>query len=124
MLMAKKAKSSKKNQYPPARGTKLWRIGWWATAWWAISGLYLLLLIWLAKDLYLAKAGAFDTGADLGGWIDAISLTYHSSHNLQGLLLFIVFVWIIGGITWLSELKRHGVSYKAAFKDLFLTIRN
>lgn len=130
MLMAKKATKSKGSSKTSAktaykrRGTKLWGIGWWATAWWAVSGLYLLLLVWMAKDIYVEKAGATGSGVSIGTWLDAISLTYHSSHNLQGLFLFIMLVWIIGSVTWLAELKRHGISYKAAFKDLFLTIRN
>lgn len=94
------------------RGSTLWKIGLWATFWWAVSCLYVLLLVWQARD-----------AVEPLGWTSAIGQTYGNSAALPALLGFILIVWAIGGIIWLRELKKQKISYNAAFKDLFLTIR-
>lgn len=103
-MIAKKSKTKSK---------KLKQIGLWATIWWGVSGLYLVLLFWASRDNYVA----------LSSWKSAICRTYHDSDVLPALLGMIIVVWVIGGLVWLGELKRQKISYKAAFKDLFLTIR-
>jgi hypothetical protein len=56
------------------------------------------------------------------GWRHAFSqLGKH--HQLVVLLYVIVLIWIIGGLVWLKALKLAKLSYKAGFKDLFLTLR-
>ncbi len=103
-MSAKKSKTKSK---------KLKQIGLWATIWWGVSGVYLVLLVWASRNNYIA----------LSNWRSAISRTYYNSDVLPALLGFIVGVWVVGGVLWLRELKRQKISYKAAFKDLFLTIR-
>lgn len=105
----------------PKRGTPLWRIGAWATVWWGVSGAYVLLLVWVAKDYYVERA-AGSTSSSLGNWWHAIGDAYTQSVVLPGLLALIGLVWLVGGLVWLRELKRRRISYAAAFKDLFLTI--
>ncbi len=89
------------------------QIGLWATIWWGVSGLYVVLLVWASRNNYVA----------LSSWKSAISSAYRNSSALQILLAAVVIGWLIGGWIWLRELKRQKISYKAAFKDLFLTIR-
>jgi len=80
--------------------TKRWWVGVWATIWWGVTGLYIILLVW---DTQLAN----------------------SSHTplLVSLALLVAAGWFIGAVVWVDELKRQKISYKLAFKDLFLTIR-
>jgi len=96
------------------------RIGTWATWWWGVSCGYVLLLVWRAKDYYQAFGGH---GFSLGNWARALRQAFTTSASLRVLLAAILLLWVLGGWLWLRELKRHKVSYKAAFKDLFLTIR-
>jgi hypothetical protein len=102
-----KAKKSK------AKDKTLKQIGLWATIWWGVSGAYVVLLVWASRNNYVV----------LSNWWSAISRTYSDSNILPALLAVILFVWVVGGWVWLRELKHRKISYKAAFKDLFLTIR-
>jgi len=103
------------------KGSALWWIGLWATVWWAVSGAYLVLIVWLAIDDYVALNP--DTVLSLSDWQLAIHQASEQNPFMNWLLLFIIFVWIIGGIMWLSALKKAKISYKEGFKDLFLTLR-
>lgn len=97
---------SKKSGYPHnvKPGSPLARIGFWATVWWAVSCLYVLLLVWIARGFDFGKAFSENT-------------------YLYLLLAGIVFGWVMGAIAWFRELKRAKVPYHTALKDLFLTIR-
>ncbi len=103
--------------------TKLQQVGWWATLWWGVSCAYVLLLVWLAADTYADISESADSQGFFSDWQSAVSSIYAENSYLPALLGFIIVVWIIGGIIWLKELKKQKISYKAAFKDLFLTIR-
>jgi hypothetical protein len=107
----------------PKKGTNLWRLGVWATIWWGVSCLYLLLVVWLAKDYYTSNFDKVGSSSIFNGWITSISNVYNESSYLPCILLIIISVWVIGGAIWLQELKKAKISYKAAFKDMFLTIR-
>lgn len=93
------------------------QIGTWATWWWAITGLYVLALVWQGKSYY------GHGGVSLSAWLAAIHSAFNASLGLQFVLLIVIFGWVTGGWVWLRELKRQKVSYREAFKDLFLTIR-
>lgn len=101
------------------RVSALRRIGFWATLWWAVSGGYVLLLVWESRNETAVSSGS----ASLGNWLSAIGSTFAGSAALQILLATVILVWLIGGLVWLRELKRHKITYKTALKDLFLTIR-
>ncbi len=90
--------------YNVKKGSALAKIGFWATAWWAISGLYLVILVFIARGF-----GFSDAFAD-HGW-------------LWWLLAAVVLGWVVGAQFWLRELKKAKVPYRSALKDLFLTIR-
>lgn len=81
-------------------GTRLWWIGLWATIWLAVTGLYVVLLVWVFGVATDRPVAALVT--------------------LAGLILV---GWLLGALFWLKELQRKKISYKVAFKDLFLTIR-
>lgn len=100
--------------------TFMWWIGVWATIWWAVSGLYLALLVWMSQS-YIT-IGEHVRTSFVGAWSEAISKTFTQSTFLQLTLLFVIAIWIIGGLVWLYELRQQRMSYRAAFKDLFLTI--
>lgn len=99
------------------------RIGLWATIWWGVSGAYVVLLVWASRNDYVAFSQQAVPASSLANWRSAIEGAYRSSDTLQILLVLIATVWVIGGWLWLRELKHRNISYKAAFKDLFLTIR-
>ena len=107
---------------PKAR-TALWWIGLWATVWWGVSGAYVLLLVWMSRDSYVDISTDAGSNGFFSDWWSAISHTYDDSGVLPGLLALVIAVWVVGGVIWLRELKRQKISYKAALKDLFLTIR-
>ncbi len=100
--------------------TTLWYIGFWATIWWGVSGIYLVLLLWLSRNNYIYSSM---NNSFLSAWKGAIKETYTTSSLLPGLLSLIIIVWAVGAIIWIIELKRQKIKYKTAFKDLFLTIR-
>lgn len=115
-MPAKTKKRSKKSVVPPG-------VGLWATIWWAVSCVYVLLLVWAATDNFAALSAGPGSQGFLSDWHSAIASAYRDSAFLQPLLMVIIAVWLIGGLIWLRELKRLKISYKAAFKDLFLTLR-
>ena len=98
-----------------AKSGQLRLIGIWATTWWGISGLYLVLVAWLAKD-FLSVHG------NIGWWL-AIQQSFIQHPSLIWLLIFLVDGWLIGGVVWLRALKQAKISYSEAFRDLFLTLR-
>lgn len=112
--MPKKAKKTHQSK------TMKW-IGIWATVWWAVTGLYLVLLFWAAKDIYVNLASSAPDDY-LANWISALGNAYSDS-GMMLLLAFIAFVWLIGGLVWLGEIKRQRVSYTTAFWELFFTIK-
>jgi hypothetical protein len=71
--------------------------------------------VWKAKDYYVI--------APRNGWWWATSTTFDSSNWWLVVLTLIILGWIKGAAVWLHELKKQHKSYKAAFKDLFFTIR-
>jgi hypothetical protein len=101
------------------KGTTLWWIGWWATIWWAISLLYIVWWFWLASITY---AQYVTTGNNISAWADAVGSTFAYSEVLQ-MQLMILAIWLVGGLWWVSELQRKKITLRAAFKDLFGTIR-
>jgi hypothetical protein len=103
--------------------TKLWRIGWWATLWWAITGLYLVWLIWLSRNTFALKQVSDSSSGFISNILDSMGNQLTHTPYLIVTLVLIVIVWIIGGVVWLIELNKNNVSYSSAFKDLFLTIR-
>src|SRR5690242_15066745 len=105
--MAKKLKNTK----------ALKRVGLWATIWWAVSGLYLVLLVWQAQNYYLGFEFSVHE------WLSSCGMAFANSVTLQLLLYVIVLVWVVGGFVWLKALKQAKISYKDGFKDLFLTLR-
>ena len=98
-----------------AKSGQLRWIGIWATIWWGISGLYIVLVAWLAKD-YLSLFENI-------GWRLAIQEVFIQHPAVIWLLIFIVDMWLIGGVVWLRALKQAKISYKSAFRDLLLTLR-
>lgn len=102
---------------------KLEQIGLWATWWWGVSCVYVLLLAWLGRDTYAVLSASSSSKGFFGNWQSAFNIEYDNHSYLAALLAVIVIGWIIGGVLWLQELKSAKISYKAAFKDLFLTIR-
>lgn len=117
------AKPKKKPKTKASRRAALGWIGIWATLWWGISCAYVLLLVWAGKDTYVSLSGKTGQGGSLSRWHAAIRSTYHNSAVLPALLGIIIVVWLVGSWFWLREVKRQNIGYKAAFKDLFLTIR-
>jgi hypothetical protein len=113
-----KAKSSKAESLSLLR-----RVGLWATIWWAVSGLYIVLVVWVAKDYYVQKINGGYQGATLSAWNWSVERAYSERDILRWLITAIVLGWIIGGIVWLKALKRANISYGDGFKDLFLTLR-
>jgi hypothetical protein len=103
--------------------TARWWIGLWATVWWGVSGVYILLLAWEGREYYAIESSSIRSGGFFSDWWSAVTTTYDASNVLPALLALIIAVWIAGGVVWLRELKRQKISYKAAFKDLLLTIR-
>ena len=112
--------SAKKSK---AKSKTLKRIGLWATVWWAVSGVYLVLLAWATKAPYTVLAEKDAKVVSVPDWWSALGSAYRDSSALQILLAVIVIGWLVIGWVWLRELKRRKISYRAAFKDLFLTIR-
>lgn len=113
-----KAKSSK------AKSLNLLRkVGLWATIWWGVSGLYMVLVVWLAKNYYVQKMNGGYQGGTLSAWNWAVDRAYVGHDILQWLITVIVLGWIIGGIAWLKALRQADISYSDGFKDLFLTLR-
>ena len=102
------------------KGTSMWWIGWWATFWWGISLLYIVWWFWLASTTYAQKVS---TGNDITVWADTVGTTFAYSEMLQVQLWMILSVWFVGGLWWISELQRNKLSLRAAFRDLFGTIR-
>lgn len=101
--------------------TTLWWIGLWATIWWGVTGIFVLVLIWQARHLYVSYSPS--SAYSLSAWRKAVAGAYSGSGTLPALLTVIISVWIIGGLVWLRELNKQRISYRSAFKDLFLTIR-
>lgn len=117
IIVLMKAKSTKK------KSSKLLRqVGLWATIWWGVSGLYLVLFVWLARNYVQTSPFAYQ-GSDVSTWHGALRATFANHGVLQLLIVMIVLGWIIGGIVWLKALKQANISYRDGFKDLFLTIR-
>ena len=106
--------ASQRNRVPSLR-----RIGFWATCWWAVSGAYVVLLVWASRN----ASSLSDGDVSIGDWTSAIGEAFTDTSFLQISLAAILLVWFIGGLVWLRELKRHKISYKTALKDLFFTIR-
>ncbi len=111
------------------KNAALKRIGLWATIWWGVSCAYVLLLVLVARNNYYG-AGTPDIpilGTSFAAlarwWGSAVRAAFDNSGALQGLLCLIAIVWIAVGWLWLKELRRQNIRYKAAFKDLFLTVR-
>lgn len=102
------------------RGTTLWWIGWWATVWWAVSLLYIVLLFWVAKDLYIYQAVS---GNHIAIWASSLADTFSGSDFMQALFAVVILVWVVLGLWWLRSLNKLKLSYRAALKDLFGTIR-
>lgn len=100
-----------------ARIPALRQIGTWATWWWVVSGLYLVALVWRARDYYTASCFSW------GRWATAIHSAFAASAWFGVLLAAIIVGWAIGTWVWLRELGRNKISYKIALKDLFFTIR-
>jgi uncharacterized membrane protein HdeD (DUF308 family) len=96
--------------------TSLWYIGLWATIWWAVSGIYLVVLAWMIKNRY-------ENSLANENILKVLKKTYTTSTILQLVLGLVLIVWVLGAIIWLMELKRQKITYRSAFKDLFLTIR-
>jgi hypothetical protein len=114
----------KKAMKKAKRNSHLWWIGVWATTWWGVSGLYVLLLAWMAKPYYVEDSMTGPMPTDMwADWSNAITRAYTESEVLRALLWVILLVWVIGGIKWLMEIRRQRISYAAAFKDLLLTVR-
>jgi hypothetical protein len=110
---------NKKDQQPKT----LRVIGTWATIWWGVSCAWVLYWVWLSRNTYVTYSVQKDAHGFFSTWAHALSNTYRTSAWLEWLFLVIVCVWVIGAIKWLYLLKKHEFSYRAAFKDLFLTIR-
>ncbi len=104
-------------------GSLLWKVGVWATWWWGVSCAYVLLLTWQSRDVYAFLSVMLASNSSLYNWRIAVSNTYSNTTWLQGLLALIVIGWIVGIVFWLKALKQSKISYKAGFKDLFLTLR-
>jgi hypothetical protein len=103
--------------------TTLWWIGLFATLWWAVTCLFVVLIIWQSRYLYVQYSVTNPHELFPTEWIVAIKNTYKASGFLDILLLAIVVGWLAGGFLWLHELKRQSIPYRAALKDLFATIR-
>jgi hypothetical protein len=99
------------------------RVGLWATIWWAVSGLYIVLVVWLAKDYYVQRVNGGYRGSTFSTWNWALQEAYAKHNVLHWLITVIVLGWIIGGIVWLKALKQANISYCDGLKDLFLTLR-
>lgn len=78
-----------------------------------------MLLVWESRNAGSVSGGDYS----FGSWTSAVRETFADSLFLQASLVAIILIWLVGGLWWLRELKRHKISYKTAFKDLFLTIR-
>lgn len=117
IIVLMKTKSSKK------KSNKLLRqVGLWATIWWGVSGLYLLLFVWLARN-YVQNSPFAYQGSDFSTWHRALRETFAHRGSLQLLLIIVALGWIICGMAWLKALKQANISYRDGLKDLFLTIR-
>lgn len=92
---------------------RLKKVGLWATILWAVSGLYVVIIVWVAKDYYIQQSN----------WRTAISQAYADNPLLTFLGLLVVAGWIVCGVAWLGALKANKISRKTGLKDLFLTIR-
>lgn len=90
------------------------QVGLWATIWWAVSCLYVLLVFWQGKNLYID---------DLLPWNKALTQSFSAYTWLWWLLAIIIIVWIIGAFVWVKALKQSKISLQAGLKDLFLTLR-
>lgn len=115
MVKQKSKKSKSKN--------RLRKVGLWATIWWGVTFLYIALVVWQSRNLYVANHMSFPDHSFILNWKNAIFSEYKASTTEQVLLVTIIYVWIAGGLVWLYELNRNKMSYAKAFRDLFLTIR-
>ena len=88
-------------------------IGNWATWWWALSGLYIVGLVWQARTYHFSDVS----------WWHAMSQAFTHTFVLQFALSSILAGWVALAIVWFNELKRQKISYKVALQDLLLTIR-
>lgn len=102
---------------------RLEQIGLWATIWWAVSCTYVLLLLWLGREKYVELSLSISSGGFFSDWWSAAGTVYDNRAFMPGLLSLIILVWAVGTYVWLRELGKEKINYKAAFKDLFLTIR-
>jgi hypothetical protein len=102
--------------------SSLWWIGTWANVWWAVSCFYVVVLFWNAKDYIVAAIPNAVAENMLRDWSIALNHTFYTTTWLQIMLVTILSVWIAGGIIWMQDLKHRRISYRAAFKDLFLVI--
>ena len=107
------------------KSAKLLRqVGLWATIWWAVSGLYLVLVVWLAKDYYAQQTASSDYQSNgLNAWGRAIHQAYAGHSVLAWLAIGVVAGWAIGAIIWLKALKQAKLTYRDGLKDLFLSLR-
>jgi hypothetical protein len=103
-------------------GTKLWKIGVWATIWWAATCSYILLAVWMGKDYYVKYADVW-SGGTISDWSSAIGNAWNHSATLPVLLLVLALGWVVGAVLWRAELRRQKISYKSALEDVFLTLR-
>ena len=102
---------AKKNSNQPAL---LRLVGLWATIWWAVSCLYVLLVVWLAKNLYIDKSLS---------WGRALSHSFSVYKYLWLLLGTIMLGWVVLAVKWLKALDEAKISLKSGLKDLFFTLR-
>ncbi|HUD06688.1 MAG TPA: hypothetical protein VMR34_02275 [Candidatus Saccharimonadales bacterium] len=114
---------AKQNSGKAKPNTPLWWIGFWATAWWALTCVYGLVLVWQARNRLINQSLDHARGNSLARWFSAVKNTYTSSSILIDLFDVLLIVWLIGLLVWLVQLRKKKISYKAAFRDLFLTIR-
>ncbi|HSX16998.1 MAG TPA: hypothetical protein VLH86_02755 [Patescibacteria group bacterium] len=88
-------------------------IGNWGTWWLAISGLYLVGLVWQARMYHYSDVS----------WWYAMGQAFTHTFILQFVQSSILAGWVALAIVWFNELKRQKISYKEALKDLFFTLR-
>lgn len=105
----------------PKHKTLLWWVGVWATIWWAVSGFYIVLVIWVAKDFYIEKSN--DNVFYKQDWSYAISQSISNKTYLAWLFFAIILGWLILALFWFRALRLRRISFRAGLKDLFLTIR-
>jgi hypothetical protein len=104
------------------RSTRLWWVGLWATIWWGLSCIFCLVLVWQSRTRYVQYTVLEIGGYHFAAWNQAIIHTYGAELWLT-LLSLLLLGWIVVFYAWMKALREAGVSYRAAAKDLFLTIR-